>query len=107
MECNCQRIELPDEKKFGGCFTLGTKRRHGKESYSVNEKCCLHILQLKKTMYACRGCDQAFCMLPPTHLSIPGSDPPKSFAGNGLFSWQLVHGLNTWLEFDKAVDDEH
>ena len=57
----------------------------------------------KSTIHMCRGCDQSFCLSAPTHLKIPGSNPPRHFPENGLMCWQLLHGFSSWAEYEKSV----
>ena len=54
-----------------------------------------------KVMHTCLACGEFFCMAPPYNLNIPGSNPPRKFATNGPFCWQLIHGYQTWASFAK------
>ena len=47
----------------------------------------------RSTMYTCRGCEQSFCMKPPTQLVDPGTG--RKFRADGLFCWHRVHGFST------------
>ena len=53
----------------------------------------------RSTMYTCRGCEQTFCMTPPTHLQNPVTG--FKFRADGPFCWHRVHGFSTWASFEK------
>ena len=55
----------------------------------------------KTTLNSCSGCNQAFCMAPPTHLIIPESNPPRKYPSNGPYCWHRVHGFSTFGEMTK------
>ena len=54
-----------------------------------------------KTLHSCAGCKQAFCMAPPTHFTIPGSNPPRKYPSNGPYCWHRNHGFSTFGDMTK------
>ena len=94
-------LRCPMRDRLGVALRLAPKKGTEKNDRpSARRKVC-QFCGRKTTMYVCRGCDQSFCMFPPTNLTIPGSVPPRKFAANGLFCWQLLHGFTSWADFEK------
>ena len=75
-------------------FYLTDESRHGKKPVARRLPCKFCGKQGIK--YRCVGCNDVFCMAPPTQLIIPGSDPPRKFRHDGPFCWHRVHGISTW-----------
>ena len=94
-------LRCPMRDRLGVALRLAPKKGTEKNDRPSMRRVVCQFYGRKSTMYVCKGCDQSFCMFPPTNLTIPGSVPPRKFASNGLFCWQLLHGFTSWAEDEK------
>ena len=55
----------------------------------------------KGVQFSCSACGETFCMAPPTHLIMPGSNPERHFPANGLMCWHFLHGYSSKTNIRK------
>ena len=86
------RLNLRGALRFIGKAGSGNTKRF----IAQRKKCafCGH----SSTSFKCIGCDQTFCMTPPTHLIDPDANPPQKFKINGLLCWERLHGFKKFSE---------
>ena len=92
-------LTCPMRERLGVALRLAPKKGTEKNDRPSARRVICQFCGWKNTMYVCRGCDQSFCMFPPTRLTIPGSVPPRKFAANGLFCWQFLNGFTSRADF--------
>ena len=81
-------LNCPMRKSLAAALRLAPKEGTVKNTRPSMRRVVCTFCGKKQTMYVCRGCDQAFCMLPPTHLSIPVI----------CRKWVILLAISPWIQ---------